>query len=168
MDETHVLAGDHSPKITLAGNEARGIRQTGVKLVEGTQYVGRVQLAGDRSAKVKINIVSGAGAETQTLDIGSPGKDYKKYNFTFVAKKTGEAQLEVVGTGKGEFYIGAVSLMPADNIEGGSRGRSSSAQPAFGSLPFSRRKFRLRPRVARWHRRSRSAAANQRSGMECG
>ena len=29
-----------------------------------------------------------------------------------------DARLEIVGTGKGSFHIGAVSLMPADNLNG--------------------------------------------------
>jgi len=29
-----------------------------------------------------------------------------------------DARLEIVGTGKGTFHVGAVSLMPGDNVQG--------------------------------------------------
>ena len=46
MDTKHPFVGDHTPVVTLAGNEPRGIRQTGVKVAKGVTYNGRIQLAG--------------------------------------------------------------------------------------------------------------------------
>jgi alpha-N-arabinofuranosidase len=120
MDTSHPFVGDHTPLITLAGEEPRGIRQIGINFTQGTTCNGRVQLAGDPAAQVAINIVWGtnAGAVRQTVPLGPLGKDYKKYTFLFQAEKSGLAQFEIVGTGAGSFHVGAVSLMPADNLDG--------------------------------------------------
>jgi alpha-N-arabinofuranosidase len=119
MDANKPFVGDHTPLIKLAGSEPRGIRQTGINFVQGATYNGRIQLAGDPTAKVTVNIVWGADADVrQTVSIGELGKDYRRLTFSFKAETTGSAQVEITGTGTGSFHVGAVSLMPADNIDG--------------------------------------------------
>ncbi len=120
MDTSNPFVGDHTPMIVLASDEPRGIRQSGINFTQGAEYQGRLQLAGDSGAKVSINIVWGANADAvrQTIPLGKLGKNYKKFTFTFKALKSGPAQFEIVGTGAGSFHVGAVSLMPADNLDG--------------------------------------------------
>ncbi len=120
MDTSNPFVGDHTPLIQLAGDEPRGIRQTGINFTQGVEYQGRIQLAGDPGTRVSINIVWGTNADAvrQTIPIGKPGKSYKKFAFSFKAMKPGSAQFEIVGTGGGSFHVGAVSLMPADNLDG--------------------------------------------------
>ncbi len=120
MDTNNPFVGDHTPLVILAGTDPRGIRQTGVTFVKGETYIGRVQLAGDRSAKASINIVWGTNLESerQVVALGRLGKEYKKFTFSFKAAESGPAQFEIIATGTGSFHIGAVSLMPADNIDG--------------------------------------------------
>ena len=120
MDTTNPFVGDHTPLIQLAGSDPRGIRQTGINFTQGVNYNGRIQLAGDSSAKVSVSIVWGTNADavSQTAPLGKLGKAYKKFTFSFKAAKTGTAQFEITGTGTGSFHAGAVSLMPADNIDG--------------------------------------------------
>jgi alpha-N-arabinofuranosidase len=120
MDTSNPFVGDHTPLIKLAGSEPRGIRQTGVNFTQGVTYNGRIQLAGDPGAKVAINIVWGTNADavSQTVSLGDLSADYKKVMFSFKAEHSGAAQFEIVGTGTGAFHVGAVSLMPADNLEG--------------------------------------------------
>ena len=79
MDTSNPFVGDHTPFIKLAGDEPRGIRQTGVNFTEGVTYNGRFQLAGDPGAKVSINIVWGTNADaaSQTVSLGDLGTDYK-------------------------------------------------------------------------------------------
>ncbi len=120
MDAKNPFAGDQTPLVTLAGGEPRGIRQTGVKLDKGESYDGRVQLAGDSTAKVSVSIVwhLDSGDVRQTVVLGQPGRDYRKFTFSFVAENSGAADLEVHATGTGSFHIGAVSLMPSQNVQG--------------------------------------------------
>jgi alpha-N-arabinofuranosidase len=120
MDTNKPFVGDHTPLIQLAGSEPRGIRQTGVNFIKGEACTGRIQLAGDRGAKVAINLVWGDGTDAvrQTVSIGKLNSDYKKFTFSFKAENSGTAQFEITGTGTGSFHVGAVSLMPADNLDG--------------------------------------------------
>ena len=47
------------------------------------------------------------------------GDTYAKVPLEFTAKAdTNEGRFEIAGTGSGDFHIGAVSLMPADNVSG--------------------------------------------------
>jgi alpha-N-arabinofuranosidase len=120
MDTKNPFVGDHTPLIELAGSEHRGIRQTGLSFVQGATYNGRIQLAGDPTAKVSVSIVwdGSDGAAPQTVALGKLSGGYKKFAFTFKAEKTGKAQLEIRGAGTGSFHVGAVSLMNADNLNG--------------------------------------------------
>jgi alpha-N-arabinofuranosidase len=120
MDTNKPFVGEHTPLIKLAGSEPRGIRQTGINFFQSATYNGRIQLAGDPTAKVTINIVWGTHADAvrQVVSIGEVDKDYRRLTFSFKAEKSGSAQFEITGTGSGSFHVGAVSLMPADNLDG--------------------------------------------------
>jgi alpha-N-arabinofuranosidase len=118
MDTKNPFVGDHTPWIKLAGAEPRGIKQTGLDFAQGAAYNGRIQLAGDAAAKVSVSIVYDEGGARQTVALGKLGPQYRKFTFSFKAEKTGKAQLEITGTGTGSFHVGAVSLMPADNVDG--------------------------------------------------
>src|SRR5208337_1984360 len=58
------------------------------------------------------------GAARQILTLGKLGREYKKFTFSFKAENSGPAQFEIAATGAGSFHVGAVSLMPADNLDG--------------------------------------------------
>jgi alpha-L-arabinofuranosidase len=120
MDISNPFVGDHTPLIKLAASEPRGIRQTGINFVKGETYDGRIQLAGDPGTKVSVNIIWGTNADAarQTIQLGKLNGNYKKFTFSFKAENSGAAQFEIVGTGTGSFHVGAVSLMPADNLDG--------------------------------------------------
>ena len=93
--------------------------QTGLALVKGKHYTGRIWLRGTPGAQVKVALVWGDGAanrQTVTIPITAA---YTKYPLHFTAAAdAADAAIEITGTGKGDFHIGAVSLMPADNIHG--------------------------------------------------
>ena len=119
MDKANPYVGKQSPVVSLASGK-NGIRQGGLWLENGRGYVGRVVLKADGSAKVSVSLVWGSGpADRQTVVFDGLTKDYKKYHFNFTAgADVKDAALEIVGEGSGSFSIGAVSLMPADNVEG--------------------------------------------------
>ena len=119
MDKENAYVGKQSPIISLDSGKA-GIRQAGLWLENGRGYTGRVVLRAEGSAKVSVSLVWGNGAaDRQTIILDGLTKDYKKYPFTFTAgADVQDAALEIVGEGSGSFEVGAVSLMPADNVEG--------------------------------------------------
>ena len=120
MDGNHPYAGQHTPLVKLNGAESRGIGQAGLAVREGKSYTGRVVLAGDAGAKVAVSLVWGTNAtDRQTVAIAKLGAEYVKFPLRFTSPAdSGTARLEIAGTGAGAFHIGAVSLMPADNVQG--------------------------------------------------
>ncbi|HEX9048621.1 MAG TPA: alpha-N-arabinofuranosidase [Verrucomicrobiae bacterium] len=123
MDTNRVFVGDHSPLITLAGNEPRGISQAGVNFIKGKTYNGRLQLAGDAAARVFVSIVWDTNAVKNHVSAVAPiegklAENYQQFLFSLTANESGPARFEIVGTGSGSFRVGAVSLMPAENLDG--------------------------------------------------
>jgi alpha-L-arabinofuranosidase len=120
MDSMRAFVGKHSPRIKLDGSEPRGIQQARLRVGRGRDYVGRIHLSGEASAKVVVRLVWGPNAgDSQTITIPSLSREYRKHPLKFTAQAdTEDARLEIVGTGSGTFHIGAVSLMPADNVQG--------------------------------------------------
>jgi len=120
MDKDQPFVGGQSPRIELDSSTPHGIRQSGLALVKGKKYTGRIYLRGTSAAKVSVSLIWGEGTnDRQTVSIPTVTAKYKKFplNFTFQADAS-DASLEIAGTGTGNFHIGAVSLMPADNLQG--------------------------------------------------
>jgi alpha-N-arabinofuranosidase len=120
LDSKNPYTGDHSPLVKLSKAEAHGVEQTGLAVRKGKAYTGRIVLAGTPGTVVKVALVWGKEAnDRQTIAIRILGAEYKKFPLKFeAAGDSDDAQLEITATGTGSFHIGAVSLMPADNIEG--------------------------------------------------
>lgn len=119
MDPDHPFVGEHSPKIQLDPSTPRGIRQAGFSLVNGKQYTGRIYLRGTPGTRVNVSLIWNSGDNDRETASFSLTNDYKKFPLSFKSKAdTSNAALEITGTGSGDFHIGAVSLMPADNIDG--------------------------------------------------
>ena len=120
MDDKNPFVGDHSPKIALDSSTPHGIKQAGFSLVKGKAYTGRIYLKGTPGTKVSVSLIWGNGAgDKQTVTIPAITADYKKFPLSFTSKAdTSDAALEISGTGSGDFHIGTVSLMPADNVQG--------------------------------------------------
>ena len=120
LDAQHAFVGDHSPAIALRSTEPRGIRQTGLTLLRDHAYAGRIFLAGDPAAQVSVSLVWGTGAtDRQTLTIGKLTSAYARFPLTFQCPvDSDDGQIEITATGAGTLRIGAVSLMPADNVQG--------------------------------------------------
>lgn len=120
MDKDHPFVGEQSPRINLDGVTPHGVRQSGFALVQGKKYSGHIWLRGTPDAKVKIALVWGEGAhDRQTVALTALSATYKQLHFSFTAAADSETgALEIAGTGTGSVHIGAVSLMPADNLDG--------------------------------------------------
>ena len=114
--------GEHTPRIALPGDGSPGgLFQERLGLVDGKEYTGRIVLAGDsRAAPIEVSLVWGGGAtDRDTVTIDRLGKSYAKFPLRFTARgSTDNGRLEIVSHGKGHFFIGTVSLMPADNLLG--------------------------------------------------
>lgn len=120
MTTDHPLSGRHSVQISTAAGTA-GIYQEELALMQGRQYTGRIVLRGEKAAgPVQVSLVWGDGAsQRQTVAIKNLSKSFEAVPLKFQAgADTDNGRLEIVGSGQGAFVVGAVSLMPADNVEG--------------------------------------------------
>jgi alpha-N-arabinofuranosidase len=119
MDAEHAYTGDHSPAIALSATEPRGIRRAGLALMQGKEYAGRIVLSGGPSAKVTVSLAWGSGAaDRQSVTIDKLTAEYAEFPLRYKSPVEGDAQLEITAVGSGTVRIGAVSLMPADNVQG--------------------------------------------------
>jgi alpha-L-arabinofuranosidase len=120
MDKNEPFVGVQSPRIELDASTPHGIRQSGIALVTGKKYTGQIWLRATPGTKVKVALVWGEGANfRQTVALPVPPSTYKEFPFTFTAGgDTDAGAFEISGTGAGNLHIGAVSLMPADNLDG--------------------------------------------------
>jgi alpha-N-arabinofuranosidase len=121
MDSAHAYASVHAPRVTLAGDDPNGIAQDGIALKGGVGFTGRVVVAGNPGVSVAVSLVWGpASTDRQTIRLAPLTAAWTTQRFRFAPRPTStdSARLEIVGTGRGVFRVGAVSLMPADNLQG--------------------------------------------------
>jgi alpha-N-arabinofuranosidase len=122
MTTAHALAGAHSPELELDGSSGpAGLTQSGLGVMAGARYTGRLVLQGTSQAgPVEVSLVWGAGpSNRQTVTIRTFDERYRPYPIAFTAGATSDdARLEIAARGKGRIRIGAVSLMPSNNVEG--------------------------------------------------
>jgi alpha-N-arabinofuranosidase len=120
MDQDHPYVGEQSPRIKLEGATPHGVQQAGLTLRKGKAYIGRVILAGTAGAKVTVSLAWGPDpGDRQTVVVPAVRSAYARFPLKFTAPAdTDEGRLEIVGTGAGSFHVGAVSLMPTDNVHG--------------------------------------------------
>ena len=59
MDRERAYVGEHSPMVKLEAATPHGIQQAGMAVRKGRKYSGRVVLAADPGAEVKVSLVWG-------------------------------------------------------------------------------------------------------------
>ena len=120
MDQDQPFVGDQSPRIALDASAPHGIRQASLALVKGKKYIGRIYLRGTPGSKVKVALVWGTGEnDSEAISFAALTNQYRKFPLAFTAQADfDDAALEITGLGSGNFHIGAVSLMPQDNVQG--------------------------------------------------
>ena len=120
MDKDDPFVGVQTPRIALDGSAPQGIRQSGLSVVQGNQYIGYIWLKGTPGSTVRVSLIWGEGTGArETASFEHLTSTYTKHLFRLTAKASSDrASFEITGTGSGSFYVGTVSLMPADNIEG--------------------------------------------------
>ncbi len=120
MDAKAPYVGKQSPVIGVDATTRKGLSQAGIGLAKNKRYDGYLQLAGDPGARIEVTLIWGDGPQArQTVTLPAPGADWKRVDFSFTPTADAtDARLEITGLGSGSFRVGAVSLMPSDNIRG--------------------------------------------------
>ena len=119
MDTRNAYAGEQNITIHPPGDgSATGIRQYGLGVIEGKQYTGHIVLSGNNSVlPVVIRLLAGEQSVEIPVEEISPG--FQTFNFEFQSTFSSDSTiLEIYSKGTGQFTIGTLSLMPADNIKG--------------------------------------------------
>ncbi|MBI4879896.1 MAG: hypothetical protein HY812_09600 [Planctomycetes bacterium] len=121
MDVERPCANDWSVKLTRAaraGTEPCGIEQRGLGVLAGREYRGRFLLAGQGSVEVALSWGEG-GSEHQALAFDVDCAEFTAFSVALRAGGASEdAALSIDLQGEGGVWIGACSLMPADNVRG--------------------------------------------------
>ncbi|MHC4638525.1 MAG: alpha-L-arabinofuranosidase C-terminal domain-containing protein [Planctomycetota bacterium] len=121
MDVERPYANGWSSKITVterAKNVPHGIMQDGLAVVKGKEYTGHVVVAGSGILEATLTWADEPKASS-TVVISDIDSDFSKKPIRFKAgASTKNASLSLAVRGPGKVWIGAVSLMPADNIKG--------------------------------------------------
>lgn len=117
MDSTNVYTGEHSVKVAMDTKATHGIQQAGLTFLKGKAYGGYVIVKAKKGAVINIDIVADDNLGNLNIAFPVTTSGFHKYPFKFSAT-TDKATFEVRAKGTGSFNIGAVSLMPADNVQG--------------------------------------------------
>lgn len=120
METEGAYAGEHNPRIALDQGAERGLVQKGLGLVAGKDYVGRLVLRGPAGGEAMVSLIWGPGTQQQQIfPIRLFDREFMTYHLRFTAgEDTEDGALQILARGAGPMDIGAVSLMPADNIHG--------------------------------------------------
>jgi len=116
MVEQDSFVGEHTPLID-AGS---GIEQHGLGLIKNKEYQGYLWVKADKQfADVNVSLIWGAGGGNRdSASFRVVADRYIKFPFQFTAgANTNEGSLGIT-VSEGSCYVGTVSLMPGDNIEG--------------------------------------------------
>jgi len=120
MVEQDSFVGEQTPRIALG----KGIRQSGLGVVEGKAYQGYIWLksaSAESPASAQVSLVWDLGktaGELQTLNIGGISDRYAMYPLKFTAGATTDNATFAVKIKGGSCFVGTASLMPADNVDG--------------------------------------------------
>lgn len=120
MDSSNTYVGVHSPKVSTSALNEVGIFQSGIAIQKNRKYTGRIILSATPNVKVQLRLHYPTKKVAQDIAVyDAIASDFTTFNFDFKANtEDSVAILEITGLGFGNFTIGAVSLMPADNVYG--------------------------------------------------
>ncbi len=121
LDPKEPFAGPQSQRgsITKAGING-GIGQSEIHLKEGVKYELRLCVKAEHRLQVFARIRDRYDQTSYTQQaVQLPAGEWLRAAFTFTAPRTDEsARLEITAETDGTFWVGAASLMPADNFHG--------------------------------------------------
>ena len=123
LDAAGAYVGEHCLALWRRGEGAEqcGIRQKDIGLIAGREYVGYAVVAvasGEPALEAGLSWGEGAGEQRNVMLTGL-GRDYRRIAFQFKAGSTTDsASFSMRLVKPGLVWIGCVSLMPADNLNG--------------------------------------------------
>jgi len=118
-DTAHWYAPCQSQRIDLAGGGEAGVAQGPVGFRAGVPHEGYVVAkARPAGARLTVGLVAGGRTLAETT-VGPLTEEWQRYSFVLPALgEAANAEVRIVAGGSGTVWLGAASLMPADNLGG--------------------------------------------------
>lgn len=117
MVKENAFVGEHSPQIAPGS----GIRQNDLAVVSGKQYVGYVLLRsvkGESDVEITLAPPDGNKRAGQTIATINTKNEFGRVLLNFTAEQTTDKGSLAIKVSDAPCVVGAVSLMPADNVRG--------------------------------------------------
>ncbi|MBN2420615.1 MAG: alpha-N-arabinofuranosidase, partial [Deltaproteobacteria bacterium] len=109
------FVGDHTPHLKAGAV----IRQHDLGVISGKKYTGYICLRADSDGEVRVRVSLGSGdGPGEGSIIRTVRGDYTKWVYDFKAAEDTDKAIFQIEVQEGDVFVGAVSLMPADNING--------------------------------------------------
>ncbi|MBP7745738.1 MAG: alpha-N-arabinofuranosidase [Phycisphaerae bacterium] len=110
MERAGAFVGEHTPLL----QPGAAIQQNDLNLVAGRQYAGYVWLKSTGTARVTVTLSGADGV----VEIPGVAGNYARHPFAFTARETTDTASLRIAVAEAPAYVGTVSLMPADNVQG--------------------------------------------------
>ena len=118
VDKTAPFVGTQTPVLIAGADGVVSMQQSGLGLKPDLDYNGRIILKAAPGIK-KIEVILSWADRSETVTVTGLTGNFVSYPLTFHSGElTHNAALEIKPTGNGKVWVGTVSLMPSDNIEG--------------------------------------------------
>lgn len=118
LDREHTFTGDKTPVLSAGDDGIVSLQQSELGLKPGIDYTGRIILKALPGIESVCLTLSWPGGSDEAIITGLTDS-YVAYPFTFHSGGgTQNASLEIRPSGNGKVWVGTLSLMPSDNIEG--------------------------------------------------
>ncbi len=120
METDRSYNGEQTPVLVCNPAQRVSLSQDGLGLKKNMKYSGRVVLKSSGNIEgVNIRLLDGNGEAIDEMEINNLNTNYEKYPLSFTSNVfTHNAALQIIPKGSGKVWIGTLSLMPEDNIEG--------------------------------------------------
>jgi len=118
MDTKDPFTGAQTPVLEADGDKKAILSQENLGLKENLDYTGRIVLKATNGI-TKVLVTLKWGDKSEAVEVANLTNKYSTYPLNFKSTVlVHDAVLSVEPVGKGKLWVGTVSLMPSDNIEG--------------------------------------------------
>ncbi len=118
VDRDAPFTGDKSPVLTAGSYGVVSIQQSGLGLKPDLDYIGRIIMKATQGIEA-VSLTLRWADRSDSIIITDLTSNYETYPIGFHSGDlTHNASLEIKPSGNGKVWVGTVSLMPSDNIEG--------------------------------------------------
>jgi alpha-N-arabinofuranosidase len=118
VDKTTPFVGERTPVLETDANGSASMKQSDLGLKPNLVYNGHIVLKATPGIK-NVNVTLRWGEKSGTVTLNGLTNSYTGYPLTYRSGElTHNASIEIEPSGNGKIWVGTISLMPSDNIEG--------------------------------------------------